>query len=81
MSRVRSIQFDDQDQIYWDGGQEVRKAKSDIDRCKKRKSKSIRHGINDYWDKRVLRDLTADSFDDSSHNNEDNDEFQDETLH
>ena len=62
MSRVRSMQYDDQDQVYWDGGQEVRKAKAEKDRCKQRKTKSIRRGIEEYWDNRTLHRNTADSY-------------------
>ncbi|KEQ14743.1 hypothetical protein GZ77_10615 [Endozoicomonas montiporae] len=71
------MQYDDQDQIYWDGGQEVRKAQSAKDRCKKRKSKSINRGIEEYWEKHQLRQNLADSYE----NYDDFDEFNDETLH
>lgn len=80
MSRVRSMQYDDQDQIYWDGGQEVRKAQSVRDRCKKRKSKSIRHGIDEYWEKKQVRQNIADSYDDFDEC-DDPDEFNDDPLH
>lgn len=64
MSRVRSMQFDDQDKIFWDSGQEFRKRQTAKERCKQRKKKSIRQGIEDYWDKKSLRQNLADSHDD-----------------
>ncbi|MCW7554173.1 hypothetical protein NX722_16405 [Endozoicomonas gorgoniicola] len=80
MSRVRSMQYDDQDQIYWDGGQEVRKTQSARDRCKKRKSKSIRRGIDEYWEKHQLHQDTADGYE-SFDEFDDSDRFNDSTLH
>ncbi|UYM17280.1 hypothetical protein [Endozoicomonas euniceicola] len=80
MSRVRSMQYDDQDQTYWDGGQEVRKSQSAKDRCKKRKSKSIRRGINEYWEKQQLRQNTVGSNEDFDEFG-DSDGFNDENLH
>ncbi|MET4693318.1 hypothetical protein [Endozoicomonas lisbonensis] len=80
MSRVRSMQYDDQDQIYWDGGQEVRKAQSVKDRCKKRKSKSIRRGIDEYWENQQLHQNTVSSYEDFD-KFDDSDELNDETLH
>ena len=80
MSRVKSMQYDDQDQVHWDGGQEVRKAQSVKDRSKKSKSKSIRSGIDEYWDKKQWRqgsDNLLDNLDDAS----DLGQFDDETLH
>ncbi len=64
MSRVRSMQYDDQDEIFWDSGQEYRKKQTAKERCKQRRNKSIRQGINDYWDKKSLRQNLADSYDD-----------------
>ena len=80
MSRVRSMQYDDQDQVYWDGGQEVRKAKSAKERCKERKTKSIRRGIEEYWDKQAVRQNTAGSYDDLDEW-DDSDEIYDDTRH
>lgn len=80
MSRVRSMQYDDQDQIYWDGGQEVRKNQSAKDRCKKRKSKSIRRGIDEYWENQHLRQNIVSSYENFDEF-DDSDEFNDETLH
>ncbi|WP_257252877.1 hypothetical protein [Endozoicomonas sp. SESOKO3] len=64
MSRVRAMQYDDQDKIFWDSGQEYRKRQTAKERCKKRKQKSIRQGIDDYWDKKSFRQNLADSYDD-----------------
>ncbi|KEQ19482.1 hypothetical protein [Endozoicomonas numazuensis] len=58
------MQYDDQDESFWDSGQEYRKRQTAKERCKERKNKSIRQGINDYWDKRSLRHNLAGSYDD-----------------
>lgn len=73
MSRVRSMQYDHRDEVHWDSGQEIRKAQSAKDRCKSRKTKSIRQGIEDFWDKHQVRQNIADSFDDF----DDYDDFDD----
>ncbi|WP_252178678.1 hypothetical protein [Endozoicomonas sp. 4G] len=73
MSRVRSMQYDDQDKIFWDSGQEFRKRQTAKERCKKRKQKSIRQGIDDYWDKKSLRQNLADSYE---HFDDDDDSSQ-----
>ncbi len=64
MARERSVQYDDQDQYYWDSSHELRKAQSVKDRCKKRKKSSIRRGIEDYFDHNKRRRNIADNYDD-----------------
>ncbi|MGI9274686.1 MAG: hypothetical protein ACR2PT_07550 [Endozoicomonas sp.] len=64
MARVRSMQYDDQDETFWDGSKEYRKARSNKDQCKQKRASSIRQGIDDYWDKKQLRQNTADSYED-----------------
>jgi hypothetical protein len=56
------MQYDGQDEIFWDSGQEFRKKQSAKERCKQRRTKSIRQGIDDYWDKSSLRQNIASSY-------------------
>ncbi|MRI31920.1 hypothetical protein EOPP23_02770 [Endozoicomonas sp. OPT23] len=77
MSRLRSPQYDNQDEIFWDSGQEFRKQQTAGERCKQKRTKSIRQGINDYWDRQTLRQNIADSFEDISDNWEESDNWED----
>ena len=78
MSRLRSTQYDNQDEVFWDSGQEFRKQQTAGERCKQRKTKSIRQGIEDYWDKQNLRQNIADSFDDITDGWEDLDDLEED---
>ncbi|OED42508.1 hypothetical protein ACH42_12150 [Endozoicomonas sp. (ex Bugula neritina AB1)] len=56
------MQYDDQDQYYWDGSHEFRKAQSAKERCKVRRNTTIRKGIDDYFDHNKLRRNIVDSY-------------------
>ena len=80
MPRERLIQYDDQDQYYWDGTQALRKSQSAKDRCKFRRNSSIRKGIEDYFDHNKLRKNIVDSYEDFD-DWDDLDDFDEETTH
>ena len=76
MPKERSAQYDSQDQVFWDSGQEHRKAKAAKERCKSRKKTSIQRGINDYFDRSKQRRSMTDSFDDFEDWDDEWDEFE-----
>ncbi|CAM3785237.1 PA3496 family putative envelope integrity protein [Parendozoicomonas haliclonae] len=45
-------------------GLEHRKSKSERQRCKRKRARSIRKGIDSYFEKKNLRDQIGDDFDD-----------------
>lgn len=84
MTKVRSMYHDDQDDIFWNSKQELKKAQSVREKNKSMKSSTIRRGIDDYFERSKLRRNIAngyDDFDDDDDFFDDNDDFDHTRTH
>ncbi len=81
MTRVRSMQHDDGDDIFWNSKQEWKKSQSDMDCNRELRSTSIKKGIEDYFDRSKLRKDIADSYDEVFDDFEDFDNDEDQSYH
>ncbi|WP_211826345.1 hypothetical protein [Kistimonas asteriae] len=77
MGQSRSLDEEDNEALGWTDGQELKKRKSEVQRSKRKRSKSIHKGIEKYFEKKKLREELGDELeeDDLDFFDEDDDDW------